>query len=170
LLSLQGAVTFLSFMAFGSVPLISFIAFSQLDGLGARGLFAVCTVFSGAYASHHHIMRRLPRIPSIHDVRSLIYVFARTPTSGIAIFMLGVVKVRLVLCYCDSASASKYTNFFCASLNCTYVTRQGMVTQANVFWSGASMLLSGGLAALASYMLGSETYVQFHRLSSVGFQ
>ena len=62
--SLQGAVTFLSFMAFGSVPLISFIVFSQLDGLGARGLFAVCTVFSGA----SHYTATLWDVSSIHVV------------------------------------------------------------------------------------------------------
>ena len=42
----------------------SFIVFSQLDGLGARGLFAVCTVFSGA----SHYTATLWDVSSIHVV------------------------------------------------------------------------------------------------------
>mmetsp|Transcript_6635 Transcript_6635/g.15784 ORF Transcript_6635/g.15784 Transcript_6635/m.15784 type:complete len:285 (-) Transcript_6635:356-1210(-) len=83
----KGAVTFGAFVAFGSVPLLSFIAFSSVEDLGPNGLFGICCLFT-----------------------------------AIAIFALGAVK--------------------------------GKFAQANMFTSGAYMLLNGSLAAASSYVIG----------------
>mmetsp|Transcript_43090 Transcript_43090/g.116283 ORF Transcript_43090/g.116283 Transcript_43090/m.116283 type:complete len:125 (-) Transcript_43090:369-743(-) len=79
--------TFGAFVAFGSVPLLSFIAFSSVEDLGPNGLFGICCLFT-----------------------------------AIAIFALGAVK--------------------------------GKFAQANMFTSGAYMLLNGSLAAASSYVIG----------------
>lgn len=82
----KGAVTFSAFVAFGSVPLLSYIIFNAA-GAGDSLLFGMCFLFT-----------------------------------GLAIFALGALK--------------------------------GKFSQSNIWVAGSLMLMNGGLAAAASYLIG----------------